>query len=469
MELNELTITQALKGLKEKKFSAVELARTCLARIKKVEPKINAFITVCEKKALNQAQKADKARQQGSQSPLLGIPIAVKDIFSTSGIKTTAGSKVLANYLPVYDATTVKKLKEAGAVIIGKTNLDAWAHGSSGENSDFGLTKNPWDLSRVPGGSSSGSAAAVAADMCLAATGTDTGGSIRLPAAFCGVVGLKPTYGRVSRYGVVAMASSLDAVGHLAKNVTDAAIILNITAGKDLLDATTPPRAVPDYSQNINQPIRDLKIGLPKEYFIKGLNSKIKQSLVVALAKMEKLGAKISEISLPHTKYALAVYYIIQPSEVSSNLGRYDGIRYGFPRNKFTDEAKRRIMLGTYTLSAGYYEAYYLQAMKVRTLIKKDFEDAFKKVDLIITPVSPDLPFKLGEKVDNPLKMYLSDIFTSTANLAGVPALSLPVGLVDNLPVGMQIIGPQFAESLILQAGFACEKAINLCQEKPKL
>lgn len=469
MGLNELTITQALKGLKEKKFSAVELTRACVARIRKVEPKINAFITVCEKKALNQAQKADNLRQKGSLQPLLGIPFAIKDIFSTCGIKTTAGSKVLENYIPVYDATAVKKLKKAGAIIIGKTNLDAWALGSSGENSDFGPTKNPWDLTRVSGGTSSGSAAAVAADMCLAATGTDTGGSVRLPAAFCGVVGLKPTYGRVSRYGVIAAASSLDTIGHLAKNVTDAAIILNITAGKDLLDATMPPKVVPDYSQNINQPIRGLKIGLPKEYFIKGLNSKIKQSLVVALAKMEKLGAKISEISLPHTKYALAAYYIIQPSEVSSNLARYDGIRYGLSRKKFADEAKRRIMLGTYTLSAGYYEAYYLQAMKVRTLIKKDFDNAFKKVDLIITPVSPDLPFKLGEKVDNPLKMYLSDIFTSTANLAGVPALSLPVGLVDNLPVGMQIIGPQFEEGRLFKLAFTCEQAIDWHQKKPKL
>lgn len=461
MELNELTITQAQAGLKKKKFSSVELVKACLARIKKIDTEINAFITFSEKKALEAARKADKARQGGKHQPLLGIPIAFKDNFLTYGIKTTAGSKVLANYVPVYDATVARKLKKAGAVIIGKTNLDAWAHGSSGENSDFGPTKNPWDLSRVPGGSSSGSAAAVAAGMCLAATGSDTGGSIRLPAAFCGVVGLKPTYGRVSRSGVVAMGSSLDSIGHLTKKVTDAAIILNVTAGKDQLDATMPPVSVPDYTQNLNQPINGLKIGIPREYFIKGMNTKVKEKINIAIEKIQALGAKIVEISLPHTQYALAVYYIINFSEVSSNLARYDGIRFGFPRKRFADEAKRRIMLGTYTLSAGYYEAYYLQAMKVRTLIKKDFENVFKKVDLLVAPVSPDLPFKLGEKTDDPLKMYLSDIFTITANLAGLPALSLPVGMVDNLPVGMQIIGPQFKEAQLFQVAFACEQAVD--------
>ena len=469
MELNKLTIGQALKGLKEKKFSAVELTQACLKRIKKFEPKINAFITICEKNALENARKTDNARQRGSQQPLLGIPMAVKDNFSTCGIKTTAASKVLENYIPVYDATVVKKLKEAGAIIIGKTNLDAWAHGSSGENSDFEPTKNPWDLSRVPGGSSSGSAAAVTADMCLAATGSDTGGSVRLPAAFCGVVGLKPTYGRVSRYGVIAMASSLDSIGHLTKDVRDSALILSITSGHDPLDATTPDVPVPDYTKKFNQPINRIRVGIPKEYFIKGLNPKIKEKINEAIKKIEKLGIKVGEISLPHTQYALAAYYIIQPSEVSSNLARYDGIRYGFPRQKFADEAKRRIMLGAYTLSAGYYEAYYLQAMKVRTLIKKDFENAFKKVDLILAPVSPDLPFKLGEKIDDPLQMYLSDVFTVPANLAGLPGLSLPAGMVDNLPVGMQIIGQQFDEARLFQFAFTCEQVINWHQKKPKL
>ncbi|PJE69074.1 Asp-tRNA(Asn)/Glu-tRNA(Gln) amidotransferase GatCAB subunit A, partial [Candidatus Shapirobacteria bacterium CG10_big_fil_rev_8_21_14_0_10_38_14] len=447
----------------------VELTQACLKRIKKFEPKINAFITICEKNAFENARKTDNARQRGSQQPLLGIPMAVKDNFSTCGIKTTAASKVLENYIPVYDATVVKKLKEAGAIIIGKTNLDAWAHGSSGENSDFKPTKNPWDLSRVPGGSSSGSAAAVAAEMCLAATGSDTGGSVRLPAAFCGVVGLKPTYGRVSRYGVIAMASSLDSIGHLTKDVRDSALILSITSGHDPLDATTPDVPVPDYTKKFNQPINRIRVGIPKEYFIKGLNPKIKEKINEAIKKIEKLGIKVGEISLPHTQYALAAYYIIQPSEVSSNLARYDGIRYGFPRQKFADEAKRRIMLGAYTLSAGYYEAYYLQAMKVRTLIKKDFENAFKKVDLILAPVSPDLPFKLGEKIDDPLQMYLSDVFTVPANLAGLPGLSLPAGMVDNLPVGMQIIGQQFDEARLFQFAFTCEQVINWHQKKPKL
>ncbi|MGB9706959.1 MAG: Asp-tRNA(Asn)/Glu-tRNA(Gln) amidotransferase subunit GatA, partial [Microgenomates group bacterium] len=389
--------------------------------------------------------------------PLFGIPIGVKDLFCTKGIRTTAGSKVLENYTPVYDATVVRKLKEAGAIIIGKTNLDAWAHGSSGENSDFGPTKNPYDEKRVPGGSSSGSAVATATGMALAATGTDTGGSIRLPAAFCGVVGLKPTYGRVSRFGVIAMASSLDSIGHFTKNVEDSAIILNVTAGKDPLDATTSPIAVPNYLKNLKKGIRGIKIGVPKQYFIRGMDKEVEKNILRAIKKLEKLGAKIINISLPHTKYALAVYYIIQPSEVSSNLARYDGIRYGLGREKFGDEAKRRIMLGTYTLSAGYYEAYYLKAMKVRTLIRKDFEEAFKKVKAIVAPVSPTLPFKFGEKTADPLKMYLSDIFTIPANLAGLPGLSLPIGFADNLPVGMQILGPQFSEDLLFQIGWAYE------------
>jgi len=462
MMLYELTISQAQEGLKKKKFSVSELAKSCLKQIKELNPKLNAFITVCEKEALKQAREADK-RIRNSQSairnlPLFGIPIAVKDLFCTKEIRTTAGSKVLENYIPVYDATVVRKLKEAGAIIIGKTNLDAWAHGSSGENSDFGPTKNPYDDTRVPGGSSSGSAVAVAMGMGLAATGTDTGGSIRLPAAFCGVVGLKPTYGRVSRFGVIAMASSLDSIGHLTKDVTSSAIILNVTAGKDPFDATTPQKSVPNYLKNLRKGIRGIKIGVPKEYFIGGIDKKIVHQIYAAIKRLEKLGAKIINISLPHTKYALAVYYIVQPAEVSSNLARYDGIRYGFGRDKFGAEAKRRIMLGTYTLSAGYYEAYYLKAMKVRTLIKKDFDEAFKRVQAIVAPVSPTLPFKFGEKTEDPLKMYLSDIFTIPANLAGLPGLSLPIGLVENLPVGMQILGPQFSEELLFQIGWAYEK-----------
>lgn len=471
MKLNELTITEAREGLKNKKFSSSELTRACLEQIEKHDAKINAFITVCKKQAIEQAKEADKllsngAMEQWSNLPLLGIPIALKDLYSTKDIKTTAGSKVLKDYSPVYDATVVKKLKDAGAVIIGKTNLDAWAHGSSGENSDFGPTKNPWNQEYVPGGSSSGSAAALAADMCLAATGTDTGGSIRLPASFCNLVGLKPTYGRVSRYGIIAMASSLDSIGHLAKTVEDSAFLLNITAGNDVFDATTPKKPVPDYQKGLQKGIKELKIGIPKEYLQTGLDEKVKENFEDTKRILSRLGANLIEVSLPHTEYAIACYYIIQPAEVSSNLERYDGIRFGNDRSFFTDEAKRRIMLGTFTLSAGYYEAYYKKAMQVRTLIKKDFEDAFVKVDALIAPVSPTPSWKLGEKVNEPLKMYLSDIFTVTANLAGIPALAVPSGFINGLPVGIQILGPQFSEELLFQVGFACEQATEWHKRK---
>ena len=470
MDLCQLTIKQAQEGLSKKEFSSVELVSACFKRIKQIELKIKAFITVCEKEALEEAEKADKII---SRQPLLGIPIAIKDNFSTKGIRTTAGSKVLANYFPVYDATVVSRLKKAGAIIIGKTNLDAWAHGSSGENSDFYPTKNPWDLTMVPGGSSSGSAAAVAAGMSLAATGSDTGGSIRLPASFCNLVGLKPTYGRVSRYGVVAMASSLDAIGHLTKTVEDSAFLLNVIAGQDGFDATMPKVKEANYVQNLDKGVKNLKIGLPKEYFQEGIDPQIKQKVLTAVKILEKLGVKATEISLPHTQYALATYYIICPAEISSNLARYDGIRFGNDRRSFGDEAKRRIMLGTYTLSAGYRKAYYLKSMQVRTLLKKDFDDAFKKVDIIITPVSPTLPWKLGEKIGDPLKMYLSDIFTVTANLAGLPALAVPCGFVNTerveLPVGMQIIGPQFSESLLFRVGYSYEQETGWYKKKPPL
>jgi len=473
MELNQLTIKEAQEGLSKKKFSAVELTKACLKQIKRLDKKINAFITVCEREALDQAEKADKLLSHQSlitnHQSLLGIPIAIKDIFCTKAIKTTAASKVLEDYVPVYDATTVRKLKEAGTVVLGKTNLDAWAHGSSGENSDFGATKNPWNLKYVPGGSSSGSAAAVAARMCLASTGTDTGGSIRLPASFCNLVGFKPTYGRVSRYGVIAMASSFDSIGHLTRDVTDATLILEVTAGKDFQDSTTPKVEVPNYTKNLKKGIKNLKIGIPKEFFKKEINKEVKKVVEEAIKKLEKLGAKVIEISLPHTQYALAVYYIIQPSEVSSNLARYDGIRFGFPRDRFSDEAKRRIMLGTFTLSAGYYEAYYLKAMQVRTLIKSDFKKAFAKVDVIVAPVSPTPPFKIGEKAVNPLKMYLSDIFTVTANLAGIPGLSVPAGFINELPVGIQILGPQFSEELLFRVGYAYEQATEWHKKRPRL
>lgn len=461
MNLADLTIKKVHQGFKEKQFSVEELIKNYLEEIKKQDKKLNAFITVCEQEAWEESKSWDKKLQKNPEIlekyPLLGIPVGVKDIFCTKGIKTTAGSRVLENYIPVYDATVVKKLKEAGAIIIGKTNLDAWAHGSSGENSDFGPTKNPHDLERVPGGSSSGSAVAVAANMCLISTGSDTGGSIRQPASFCGVVGLKPSYGRVSRFGVVAMASSLDCMGHFSKTVEDAALVLKVTAGKDENDATSSFEEVPDYEKFLGKPIKNLKIGIPKEYLIKGIDKRIEKRFFEVVNFLKKQGLKIKEVSLPHTKYALAVYYIVQPSEVSSNLARYDGIRYGWGRERFGAEAKRRIMLGTFTLSAGYYDAYYLKAMKVRTLIKKDFEEVFEKVDILLTPVSPTLPFKLGEKTKNPLEMYLSDIFTIPASLAGIPGMSLPVGKIENLPVGIQILAPLYKEEKIFQLSWRIE------------
>ena len=478
MDANVLTIKETKEGLKNREFSSIELTKACLEQIKKYNSQINAFITVCEEKALEEAKRADKlfgyeTLQQFKTYPLLGIPVALKDLFSTKGIKTTAASKILKNYIPPYDATVVKKLKDAGAIIIGKTNHDAWGHGASGENSDFGPTKNPWDGEYVPGGSSSGSAAAVASHMCLAATGTDTGGSSRLPASLCGVVGLKPTYGRVSRYGVIAMASSLDSIGHITKTVEDSALFLQITSGNDAQDATTPKIPVPDYLEKISQGIKGIKIGLPKEYFTNGLDINIKNLMKKAVKVLENLGALIIEISLPHTEYANACYYIIQPSEVSSNLARYDGIRFGDGRERFGDEAKRRIMLGTFTLSAGYYEAYYKKAMQIRTLIKRDFDNAFNSsrngVDAIVTPVSPTPAWKLGEKVNEPLKMYLSDVFTVTANLAGIPGLSIPVGFANGLPVGMQVLGPQFSEKMLFRIGYAYEQLSQFYKIKPKL
>lgn len=457
MKLNELTIKEALGELKDKKFSSVELTRACLEQIKKHNPDINAFLTINEK-AIDEAKKADQARDSGSNSPLLGIPIALKDMFLTKGLRTTAASKVLENYIPQYDATVVEKLKNAGAVILGKTNHDAWAHGASGENSDFGPTKNPWNTKYVPGGSSSGSTSAVALNMAIASSGTDTGGSIRQPASFTSTVGLKPTYGLVSRYGIVAMASSLDSIGHFTKTVEDSAIYLNVTAGNDPMDATTTKNNTPNYLEDLHKGVKGLKIGVPKEYFTQGLDSNIKKNIHGAIKKLEELGAKIIEISLPHTEYSLACYYIIVSSEISSNLARYDGIRYGNDRTHFGDEAVRRIILGTFTLSSGYYDAYYKKAMQVRTLIRIDFEKAFQEVDAIISPVSPTPPWKLGEKVDNPLKMYLSDVYTVIANLAGIPGLAVPSGFIDDLPTGFQILGPQFSEKLLFQIGHAFEQ-----------
>jgi len=471
MNLNELTVIEAIRGLKERKFSTLELVKDCLERIKKLDSKIKAFVTVCEKEALEEVRGIGDDVPSGIR-PLLGIPFAIKDNFCTEGIKTTASSKVLENYFPVYDATVVKRLKSAGAVIIGKTNMDAWAHGSSTETSDFFTTKNPWDFTRLPGGSSGGSAAAIAADMAVGAIGSETAGSIRQPAAWCGVVGLKPTYGRVSRYGVIAMASSTDSPGLLTKSVEDAALILNILAGKDESDATTSSKPVLDYLRGIRRSrgIRGIRIGVPKEYFVKGIKEEVKTKTLEAIEVFKNLGAKIREISLLEPKYSVAVYTILQRSEVSSNLARYDGIRYGNERSYFGDEAKKRIVMGTYTLSAGYYDQYYLKAQKVRTLICQDFEEAFKKVDLIIGPTSPSTALPIGASKDSVMFGELQDILVEPSALAGLPAINLCSGFSKEiLPTGVQIIGPHFSEELILKVGYAYEQTTEWHKRKPKL
>jgi aspartyl-tRNA(Asn)/glutamyl-tRNA(Gln) amidotransferase subunit A len=473
--MNNLTITKAHNGLKKKEFSAVELTTFFLNKIKKQDKKISSYITVSDELALFQAKEIDKKIAKKQDLPVLaGVPMAVKDIISVKGLKNTCASKILKDYIAPYDATCIKKLKELGAVILGKTNLDEFAMGSSTENSAFSITKNPCDLKMVPGGSSGGSAAAVAADLCCYSLGSDTGGSIRQPASFCGAVGLKPSYGAVSRYGLVAFASSLDQIGPITKTVEDAQIVFNAIKGKDVKDSTSVDSKYEvrstkkeGFSSDFRFRTSDLKIGIPKEYFIKGIDPEVEEIIKKAISFIEKQGAKIEEISLPHTKYALAAYYIIMPSEASANLARYDGIKYGLSKsgNKslldvylesrgqgFGKEVKRRIMLGTYTLSAGYYDAYYLKAQKVRTLIKQDFENAFKKVDAIFTPTSPFPAFKIGEKIADPLSMYLSDIFTVSVNLAGLPALSAPVGFTKaKLPVGLQIIGKPFEDNKILE------------------
>lgn len=466
-------ILELHQQLKEKKISALELVEEYFKAIKAKNPELNAYLTLGEEQAKKQAQDLDK---KGDFSSLLaGIPYSLKDNFCTEGIKTTAGAKILANYLPPYSATAYLRLQGAGAILLGKTNMDEFAMGASTENSAFGPSKNPHDLERVPGGSSGGSAAAVAANLCIFSLGTDTGGSIRQPAAFCGCVGLKPTYGRVSRYGVIAMASSLDTVGPLTQTVEDATIVLQTIAGHDDLDSTTPPVPVPDYLEEIKKEVKGMKVGIPKEYFGEGIEKEVKEKIEQAIARVEGLGVRIVEVSLPHTKYAIPTYYIIVPAEVSSNLARYDGLRYGqqikgknlletYLKSRSQGlgaESKRRIMLGTYTLSAGYYEAYYLKAMKVRTLIRKDFSQAFAKVDVLLTPTTPTVAFKLDEKTTDPLQMYLADIFTCSANLAGISGISLPVGKVDHLPVGLQILGPQFDEAKVLRLAYYLEKCYN--------
>lgn len=455
MDIKTLTIKSALGGLRSKKFTSVDLIVSCLENIEKYNKEYNVFLTVEDKdKLLHLAREAD---QTDHSLPLSGIPVALKDLFSSKDLRTTAGSKVLDNYIPQYDATVVKKLKDAGAIIIGKVNEDAWGHGSSGENSDFGPTGNAFNKDYVAGGSSSGSAVAVALGMCLVATGTDTGGSIRVPASYNNLVGLKPTYGRVSRYGVIAMASSLDSIGHITKNVEDSAYFLNITAGNDPFDATTGVSPVPDYLKNLDRKdLNGLKIAVPKEATDKSLT--VSQNFEGAKDKIKKLGAEITEVSMKYLLDGLETYYIIVPSEVSSNLARMDGIRFGNGRGDFGKEAKRRIMIGTYALSSGYYDAYYKTAQKVRTLICDEFKKVFKDFDTVLMPVTPTPPSKIGEKVNDPLALYMSDLYTIPVNLAGLPSLVLPSGFVDDLPVGVQLVGPQWSEELLFSVGNVYEK-----------
>ncbi len=469
MSLNTLTLKESKDGLKEKKFSSLELTKACLEQIKKTEPKINAFTTTTEKEALEQAQEADKLIHQGVDKPLLGIPLAIKDNFCTLGVRTTASSKVLDNFIPPYDATVVKKLKEAGMVMLGKTNLDAWAHGSSTETSDYGASKNPWNTGFLPGGSSGGSAASVAASLAIAAIGSETAGSIRQPASWCGIVGLKPTYGRVSRYGVIAMASSLDSPGPITKTVEDSAIILQILAGNDPLDATTSPTEVPNYLQNMTKPISEITIGIADDYF-EGVDPQIIASVQEALTTYKKLGAKIKKIKLFEPKYAIAVYTILQRSEVSSNLARYDGVRFGKSRETFGQEAKRRIMLGTYTLSAGYYDAYYKKAMQVRTLIVEDFKKAFQEVDVIVAPTSPSTALPIGSSKNHPMFGEMADILVEPSSIAGLPGINVPCGFSkEGLPIGMQIIGPQFSEEKIINAAYKYEQNTDWHTQKPNI
>jgi len=469
----QVTIKEASKLLKDKKISSIELTSEYLERIDSVESNLRALVTVTGEQALEQARKADEVIAAGKNGPLTGIPIVIKDNMCTRGVRTTCSSKMLENFIPPYDATVVEKLNAAGMVMVGKSNLDEFAMGSSTENSALFTTRNPWDTDRVPGGSSGGSAVAVAAGEAVCAVGSDTGGSIRQPAGFCSVVGMKPTYGRVSRYGLVAFASSLDQIGPLTQDVTDCALLMNAIAGYDQRDSTSIPEPVPDYTKSLKTDLKGMRLGVPKEYYVEGMQSGVSDAIQTALKKLEELGAVIEETSLPHTPYALAVYYIIAPSEASANLARYDGVKYGYSyegdtmweslektrENGFGPEVKRRIMLGTYALSAGYYDAWYLKAQKVRTLIRREFDAAFEKYDALITPTSPTVPFRIGEKMDDPLAMYLSDICTLPVNIAGVPGISIPAGFSEGLPVGMQVIGKPFGEEAMLLIAYAYEQA----------
>jgi len=493
MDLHDLTIHEAGDLLRARQVSSVELTRAILERIDRVEERVKAFVTLTPELALAQAQDADRRLREGTGTPLTGVPGVIKDVICTQGVRTTCSSRMLENFVPPYDATVVRRLKDAGLVMLGKANMDEFAMGSSTENSAFFTTHNPWDLARVPGGSSGGSAAAVAAGEGIWSLGSDTGGSIRQPAGFCNVVGLDPTYGRVSRFGLVAFASSLDQVGPITKDVTDCALVLNAIVGHDPQDSTTAPIPVPDYTSALRpdpsagsgQALKGMRVGVPKEYFVKEMDQQVADVVRRAVQRMEALGAQVDwEVSLPHTEYALAVYYLIAPSECSANLARYDGVKYGYSDRTaenmweamertraagFGPEVKRRIMLGTYALSAGYYDAYYLKALKVRTLIRRDFEEAFKGHDVLVTPTSPTVPFKIGERTQDPVQMYLADIFTLPASVAGLPGLTVPAGFVDGLPVGIQILGKPFAEETVLRVGYAYEQTQDWHQQRPKL
>lgn len=485
MDLHSVTIHELRELLLRKEVSTTEAVTAYFERIESIDPLLSSFLTLMKDEALKEAQLYDDGRKDLAASPLAGIPLGIKDVICTKGFRTTCGSRILENFIPPYDGTVAERIYKAGAILLGKNNMDEFAMGSSTENSGFTPTHNPWDTERVPGGSSGGSAAAVAADLCAASLGTDTGGSIRQPASFCGVVGLKPTYGRVSRFGLVAFASSLDQIGPITKDVEDAALLLQEIAGYDPKDSTSVNLPVPDYRGALRQSIKGLQLGIPKEYFIDGIEPDVAASVQKAIETLKQLGAEIVEVSLPHTDYGVAAYYIIAPAEASSNLARYDGVKYGLRASNSKDlmsmyrqsrsqgfgaEVKRRIMLGTYVLSAGYYDAYYKKASQVRTLIRRDFLDAFEKCDAILTPVAPITPFKIGEKIDDPLQMYLSDAFTLPASLAGIPGISVPCGFSSgNLPIGLQILGPHFREDIILRIAHQFEQATEHHKMKPKL
>ncbi|NWG35103.1 MAG: Asp-tRNA(Asn)/Glu-tRNA(Gln) amidotransferase subunit GatA [Chloroflexi bacterium] len=486
MQLHTLTIQEAHQLLVTKQVSSVELTQAFLQRIREIDPKIKAYVTVSEELALEQARKADERIAKGENvTPLTGIPFSIKDCISTRGVRTTCSSKILENYIPQYNATVTDKLAQAGAVLLGKTNMDEFGMGSSCENSAFFNTHNPWNLDHVPGGSSGGSAAAMSASLAAFTIGEDTGGSVRMPAGFCGVTGIKPTYGRVSRYGLIALASSFDCIGPMTRDACDCATVLEHIAGHDPLDSTTYQSPISNYTQNINKPIKGMKLGIPKEYFVAGMEAGVETALQEAIRACEKLGMEIHEVSLSHTKYALPVYYLLLFAEASANLARMDGTRFGLSvsegakdvidiylqtrREGFGDEVKRRIMLGAYALSAGYYDAYYLKAQKVRTLLRRDFEAAFSKVDILLAPTSPTTAFKLGEKTSNPLEMYLSDIYVVATNPAGVPAIALPCGFSKDMPVGMQLIGKHLDEQTLFQVAHAYQQVTDWHKRNPKI